>query len=103
MKNLFLSSLAFFLSAFLSGCNPAVTGPPYSTGGYVQSPPRAVVASTPHAQTLEEGEALENQMAREAEEKAKHEHDPANQVRAEQDKIESQIQQEQQKAEGSSQ
>jgi RNA polymerase primary sigma factor len=33
-----------------------------------------------YTQTLEEGEALENQMAREAEEKAKHEHDPANQV-----------------------
>jgi hypothetical protein len=104
MKPQLLSALSLLLGALLSACSPAMTGPPYTTGGYVQSPPpNAVVASTPHAQTLEEGEALENQMAREAEEKAKHEQDPANQVRAEQEKIENQIQEEQRKAEGSSQ
>jgi hypothetical protein len=78
MKSLLLSTLALLLGALLSACGPA-TGSPYSTGAYVP-PSNAAVASTPHAQTLEEGEALENQMAREAEEKAKHEHDPANQV-----------------------
>ena len=78
MKNLCLPTLLFFLSAFLSACNPM--------GGSIQSnQPNAVVNSTPHAQTLEEGEALENQMAKEAEEKAKQDRDPANQVRTEQD------------------
>jgi hypothetical protein len=94
MKNLISPTLSFFLSALLSACNP--------TGGSIQSnQPNSVVSSTPHAQTLEEGEALENQMAKEAEEKAKREQDPANQVRAEQDKIENQIREQQEKAGGS--
>jgi hypothetical protein len=94
MKNLLSPTLLFFLSALLSACNP--------TGGSIRSnQPNAVVYSTPHAQTLEEGEALEKQMAKEAEEKAKRDQDPANQVRAEQDKIENQIREQQEKAEGS--
>ena len=93
MTNLLLPSLLLSLVVCLTGCNP---GPSTAMGGQ----PYATVASTPHAQTLEEGEALENRMAREAEEKAKHEQEPANQVRSEQEKIERQIQDEQQKAEG---
>jgi hypothetical protein len=93
MKNLLLPTLLFFLNALLSACSPM--------GGSIQSnQPNAVVNSTPHAQTLEEGEALENKMAKEAEEKAKQDQDPANQVRAEQEKIESQIREQQEKAEG---
>jgi hypothetical protein len=55
---------------------------------------------TPHAQTQEEGEAIENQMAKEADEKQKADQDPANQARAEQEKIDRQIQEEQERAEG---
>ncbi|HEY0790555.1 MAG TPA: hypothetical protein VGD78_05770 [Chthoniobacterales bacterium] len=61
--------------------------------------PTVIASPTPHAQTLGEGEALENQMAREAEEKARREQQPENQVRAEQDKIERQIQEDQEKIE----
>lgn len=101
MKNLLSSPLLFFLSALLSACNPAMMGPSSSMGGSIQSnQPKAAVDSTPHAQTLEEGEALENQMAKEAEEKAKHEQEPANQVKADQENIDRQMQQEQEKAEG---
>jgi hypothetical protein len=72
----------------LCACNPAMMGPPSSMGGSIQSnQPNAAVDSTPHAQTLKEGEALENQMAKEAEEKAKHEQEPANQVKADQENI----------------
>ncbi len=100
MKNLLLHLLLLFFGLWLSACSPATMGPPSSMGGSGQSNyPNAAIASTPHAQTLEEGEALENQMAKEAEEKAKHENEPANQVRTEQEKIERQIQEEQEKAE----
>jgi hypothetical protein len=64
------------------------------------NPGAGVATPTPHAQTLEEGEALENKMAREAEEKTKTNQDPSNQVKAEQENIDHQIQAEQEKAEG---
>ena len=96
MTNLLLPSLLFSLAVCLTGCNP---GPPTTMGGQSYQS-NVTVAGTPHAQTLEEGEALENRMARDAEEKAKQEQEPANQVRSEQEKIERQIQDEQQKAEG---
>ena len=63
----------------------------------VQSP---TPYATPDAAEIKRGEDLENQEAREAEEKAAHANDPANQVKDEQEKIENQIQQEQEKAEG---
>jgi len=68
---------------------------------FVPDKPTAANATpTPHAQTLEEGEALENKMAKEAEEKTKTDQDPANQVKAEQENIDRQIEAEQEKAEG---
>ena len=68
-------------------------GQPYAT-------PSATPYATPDAAEIKRGEDLENREAREAEQNATHANDPANQVKAEQDKIENQIQQEQQKAEG---
>jgi hypothetical protein len=59
-------------------------------------------AATPHAQTLEEGEALENQMAKEAEEKVNRDQDPSNQAKKSIDDLERQVQEEQEKVEGSS-
>ena len=47
---------------------------------------------TPHAQTLLEGEALENNMAKETEEKARRDQDPGNQAQREIDRIDNSIQ-----------
>jgi hypothetical protein len=83
----------------LSACDSATVGSPSALG---RSSNNAGVVSTPtpHAQTLEEGEAVENQLAREAEANANTQKDPANQVQAEQNKIDQQIQNEMNKAEG---
>ena len=86
---------------------PGSTVPDYTRPVRQLQPGETFVASqpyptpTPHAQTLEEGEALENKMAREAEQKAQSDQDPAHQAQKEVDKIDNSIQGELDKAEGS--
>jgi hypothetical protein len=90
----------------LSSCGPPPGGSPTAGTAGTFNPrqsyatPSATPYATPDAAEIKRGEDLENREAREAEQKAAHANDPANQVKAEQEKIENQIQQEQQKAEG---
>lgn len=57
--------------------------------------------ATPDAATIKRGEDLENREAQEAQEKSQHASDPANQIKADQEKIEDSIKQDQEKIEGS--
>jgi len=108
MKKIFRLPLSvacsFSIGLLLGGCGSGSGPVPVAANpsGVYRSTfaPLVSPTPTPHAQTYAEGVALENQMAREAEEKAKHEKDPANQVKAEQEKIERQIQESLDKAEG---
>ena len=90
----------------LSSCGaPPVSSPAASTvGTFNPSRPFLTASATPYATPdaaeIRRGEDLENREAREAEKNAAHANDPANQVKAQQEKIENQIEQEQQKAEG---
>jgi hypothetical protein len=98
--------LTVFVGLLLSSCGPPPGGSPAASTVGSFNPaqpyptPSATPYATPDAAEIKRGEDLENREAREAEEKAAHANDPANQVKADQEKIENQIQQEQQKAEG---
>jgi hypothetical protein len=102
MRKALFVPLSLFLGLPLAGCG----APPADLIGESFDPnqPFAVQSptpyATPNAAEIKRGEDLENREAKEAEEKAAHANDPANQVKAEQEKIENQIQQEQEKAEG---
>jgi hypothetical protein len=99
MKFLLLALSWLSVGFLLSACGPGMVQSSAPMGGLSQPVPSA--SSSPHAQTLEEGEALENQMAKEAEEKARRDEEPGNEARKEIDKINNQIEEQQQKIEGS--
>jgi hypothetical protein len=98
--------LMVLVGLLLSACSPPPAGSPsagtvgHFNPGQPYATPSATPYATPNAAEIKRGEDLENREGREAEQNATHANDPANQVKAEQDKIENQIQQEQQKAEG---
>jgi hypothetical protein len=106
MQTVRFAAFTLFVGLLLSSCGSPPGGSPAATtagtfnpgGPYVT--PSATPYATPDAAEIKRGEDLENREAREAEQRAAHANDPANQVKAEQEKIENQIQQEQQKAEG---
>ena len=105
MRTVRFAPFTVFVGLLLSSCGPPPAvrhgkhrgnlnpGQPYAT-------PSATPYATPDAAEIKRGEDLENREARQAEQNATHANDPANQVKAEQEKIENQIQQEQLKAEG---
>jgi hypothetical protein len=106
MRMIRFAPLTLLVGLTLSACGPPPGGPPAASTvgtfnpGQPYATPSATPYATPDAAEIKRGEDLENREAREAEEKAAHANDPANQVKAEQEKIENQIEQEQQKAEG---
>ena len=106
MRTGHFAPFALLVGLLLSSCGaPPVSSPAASTVGTFNPSrpfltPSATPYATPDAAEIKRGEDLENREAREAEEKAAHANDPANQVKAQQEQIENQIQQEQQKAEG---
>jgi hypothetical protein len=102
MKPVRFSPLTVFVGLLLSSCGgpPAASTAGTFNPGLPYATPSATPYATPDAAEIKRGEDLENREAREAEQHAAHANDPANQVKAEQEKIENQIQQEQQKAEG---
>jgi hypothetical protein len=105
MKLVRFAPFALFLGLLLSACAPPPGGSPTATSPVAFNPnhpyvtPSATPYATPDAAEIKRGEDLENREAREAEENAAHANDPSNQVKAQQEQIENQIQQEQQKAE----
>jgi hypothetical protein len=106
MKTVHFAPFGAFVGLLLSSCGPPPGGSPASSTAGTFNPnrpsvtPSATPYATPDAAEIKRGEDLENREARQAEENAAHANDPTNQVKAEQERIENQIQQEQQKAEG---
>jgi len=107
MRKILFAPLTLFVGLLLLACSPPPAGPhpgAGSVGAFDPNQPYATQSATPYAtpdaEEIRRGEELENREAREAEENAAHANDPANQVKAEQEKIENQIQEEQDKAEG---
>jgi hypothetical protein len=106
MGTVHLAPFALFVGLLLSSCGPSPGGSPAASNVGAFNPSRSYVTpsatpyATPDAAEIKRGEELENREAREAEANAAHANDPANQMKAQQEQIENQIQQEQQKAEG---